>query len=211
MGSYNDRLNLFKMIYGKNVLCTDGLFHIIDDNHKEIYINRNTGEIDKRGKYKTIAVFDNVILANVIGDRKIRCVVLNKKNLECLYKTTEEIVYVDKNVMFDRSGVVLSHTGKTLIETDKIKDITSINDKYYVIQVDKMYSDKLIEYVKPVDKVVDLTCNGRYTLQTKDGNTNIIELTNMVGGKYSYDLTKQEYFDEFTLKNNGGIQLWNLN
>lgn len=211
MGEVNDKLSLLRMTYGKNVLYTNGLFHIMDDKHREFYINPETGEIDKRGKYVTLAVYDNTIVSRVINDIKIKTVVLSKSNLKCLYKTTGSIILIDKNLMFDNRGVLLSTNGKELMYLDRIANVENIVGNYYVITCSSMFNDKLVQYIEQMDKVKDLTKNKRYTINKLDENSKKVEILNMLGSRHTYDFSKHDYFNNFTLELEGDTQLWVLN
>lgn len=211
MGEVNDKLSLLRMTYGKNVLYTDGLYHIMDDKHREFYINSETGEVDKRGKYVTMAVYANTVVARVINDIKIRTVVLNKNNLRCMYKTTGNIILVDKNIMFDNKGILLSTSGKELMCLDRIANVENIISNYYVVTCSSMFNDKLIQYIEQMDKIKDLTKNKRYTINKLDENSKKVEILNMLGSRHTYDFSEHNYFNDFTLEMEGDTQLWTLN
>ena len=76
-----EKLALIRALHGVNVMYTRGLFHTIDKNHNEIYINPLTSELDKRGLYKTLVVMDNVIVAKVTNNTSVNFVVLNKEKV----------------------------------------------------------------------------------------------------------------------------------
>lgn len=99
-----DKLATLRLIYGSDVICTNGLFHIIDKDRKEIYINNKTNELDRRAKYETIVVTDCVVISKAISNKDISYTILRKDNLELVYLTPNEIHYVDDNVLYE-SGV----------------------------------------------------------------------------------------------------------
>lgn len=211
MSDNQDRLCLYKMVYGKNVMCTNGLFHIIDKEHNEIYINKDTGELDRRGKYRTEAVLNNAIIAEVINDKKIKYVLLDKQTLKCMYKTTGKIIYVDKNIMFDTNGLVLSCNGKKLTTVDNIRSVVNMTGRYYLINSRNMYEDKVVMYVEHGDFVNDLTKDKKYAINKHMDDKSIVDILCMYGGRYQYNFSKHECINLFTMEREEDIQLWTLN
>lgn len=211
MESYKDKLTLLRMTLGKNVLCTNGLFHVIDNNHNEIYINGNNGEIDKRGKYNTLVVMDNIIVARVVNDVKLKFVILKKGNLELLYKTTGEIKYIDDRLIYDTRGVLISHTGKELLSIDKLKEITKIYNNYYLVKTKELFGDKVIMYISKSDRIKDLTKGKGYFISQDNVNPEIIGIIDKNGGNHLYNFTNHQCTNRFTEEREEDIQLWTLN
>lgn len=208
-----DTLNLMKMIHGENVMCTNGLFHILDDKHNEVYINNKTGELDKRALYKTVVVMDKIIVAKVVNNKQIKYVVLNKDNLDCTYKTDGTICYIDNNLIYDENKdmcTVISHTGRIL---GKLNDIRSIKNAYgvmYIAQSSLMFSDKVLYYNFRQDTLEDLTEGKEYAIQFVDKDQNQIEVYNMFGGRYIYDFKTRKCLNKFTGKIEEETQLWKV-
>ena len=60
-------------------------------------------------------------------------------------------------------------------------------------------------------EVKDLTKNKRYTINKLDENSKKVEILNMLGSRHTYDFSKHDYFNNFTLELEGDTQLWVLN
>jgi len=204
-----ETLNMLRMMHGKDVICTNGLFHIIDNNHNEIYINKHNGEIDRRGKYNTIIVYDDVVLAEVVNDVKVRYVILSKNNLECIYRSTEAILYINEDLMYDTVGILISKHGKVLGKFNNIKDIVNIANKYYLLSSNNMFSDKVISYIEHKDFIQDLTKNKNYTISIVKENKHAVDVIDMNGGKHRYDFSDHSCINLFTMKKED-IGIWTI-
>lgn len=197
--SNSETLALLQMIHGKDVICTDGLFHIIDNNHREAYINPTDASFDKRGLYNTLVVMDSIIVSKVVNNSKIRFVILTKGDLKCIYKTTGNIYYIDDNLVCDKHGndcMLISHSGKN---TWKYKDAICVNKVHkncYLITSEGMFQDKLILYYPQKDVIKDMTENKRYAIHRITDSK--ISIASMAGGKYTYDFQTRQCLDEFT-------------
>ena len=197
-----ETLSLLRMIYGKNVMCTNGLFHIMDDKHNEVYINRLDGTLDKRGLYNTLVVLDSIIVSKVVNNNKLRFVVLNKNDLSCIYKTKGNIFYIDEDMLCDKYNdkcTIISHTGKYTRQFDDAICINKIYKNFYLLSSTKMFSDKILMYNKHKDYVIDLTDDKRYTIHRIDDKD--VEILPMSGNAYIYDFSTRQAYDKF----NGGV------
>ena len=162
MKEVNSKLDMLRMVHGREITYTNGLFHSYDDRHRDAYINPSTGEFDRRGLYNTLVVMDNIVVAKVINNEKIKFVVLTKSNLDCVYKTRGNIYYIDDNLVCDKFKehcLLISHTGK---KTWKFRDTLCINKiktkgNYYLVSSSEMYQDKLIAYYPQKDLIRNMT------------------------------------------------------
>lgn len=196
--SDSETLLLLRMIYGKNVMCTNGLFHIMDDKHNEAYINKLDGTLDKRGLYNTLVVLNDIIVSKVVNNNKLRFVVLNKNDLSCIYKTKGNIFYIDEDMLCDKYNekcTLISHTGKYTKQFDDAICINKIYKNFYLLSSTKMFSDKILMYNKHKDYVTDLTDNRRYTIHRVDEKE--VEILPMSGNSYIYDFSSRQAYDEF--------------
>lgn len=199
--SYKEKLNMLRMIHGKEVQCTDGLFHLYDSKHNEVYINQSDGAFDKRGIYNTLVVLDNVIVAKVVNNDNIKFVVLTKDNLECVYKTKGNIFYIDKYLVCDKykdDCMLISHSGKHTWRYDNTICINKIFGNNYLVSSNNMFQDKILHYNKHKDTIRDTTANKRYAIHRI--NDSKISIVPMNGGKYTYDFETRICMDEFNDK-----------
>lgn len=206
---YKNKLEHLQSIYGGNVMCTDGLFHIMCDNHEEIYINSETEKLDGRCKYKTIVVFDKTIVAEVIDIPSTTFVILAKNTLECIYQTSGYIKYIDNNLVCDYKGntvTLISNTGKVLCKLSGNK-VTRVYDSKYILSSNKSFDDRLLCYNVHRDSLQDITADKRYLLYDNEQLVDTIEVVVMHGGKYYYNFKKHEVINQFTNEKEE-IQLW---
>lgn len=206
-----EMLKKLKSIYGQNVMCTNGLFHVYDDNHSEIYINASKGIIDKRAKYRTIVVLDNIIVSEILTSASFKYVVLDKQTLECKFKTKGVIEYIDNNILLCREDdimKILSHTGNILAELHDCVSLTHLFGGRYLIKSTKMYNDNIIYYDVFKDKIINLTENKNYTITILNGDTREIEVVSMQGGKYIYNFEKKLCYNCFTNSEERQTFLW---
>lgn len=208
-----EKLALIRALHGVNVMYTRGLFHTIDKNHNEIYINPLTSELDKRGLYKTLVVMDNVIVAKVTNNTSVNFVVLNKENLDCLYKTKGVIHYIDENLLCDKTKegcTLISHNGKQLESYDKAICVNHIHGNKYVLTSDNMYQDKILFYNAKKDYIDDLTEGKSYLIHILDKDSAVVEVSSMTGVRYLYDFNKYECKNAFTNMVESETQLWKI-
>lgn len=208
-----EKLALIRALHGVNVMYTRGLFHTIDKNHNEIYINPITSELDKRGLYRTLVVMDNVVVAKVTNNTSVNFVVLDKKNLDCLYKTKGVIHYIDENLLCDETKegcILISHNGKQLGDYDKAICINHIHGNKYVLTSDNMYQDKILFYNTKKDSINDLTEGKSYLIHILDKDEAIVEVSSMAGVRYIYDFNKHECKNAFTNTIERETQLWKI-
>lgn len=211
--SDKDTLSLMQMVHGGNVMCTNGLFHILNNDHNEIYIDKVTAELDKRGLYKTLVVMDNIIVSRVVNNDKVNFVILNKEDLKCLYKTDGNIYYINENIVCDKKDdgcTLISHNGKQLIKINKAVCVNHIHGSNYIVQTSLMFEDKVLYYNKHKDSIIDLTEDKRYTIHINDKDSKKVEVISMEGGKYIYNFEKHECFNTFTNKVEEETHLWKL-
>lgn len=201
--------------YGNKLMNTNGLYHLFDDKHNEIYINSETGKIDKRALYKTLVVLDDTVISEVIDDKNdTKFVVLDKKTLRCLYRTKSNINYLNESIVYDdlreKNGSIniISHTGKHLTKLKNIQNIYNIHSNYYIAKSEKMFNDKVLWYNKHSDKMEDLTEDKKYTIN-RESDKEIIILS-MHGGKYSYSFETHKAFNVFTGKIEEDTQLFKI-
>ena len=211
--SDKDTLLMLQFMHGKNVMCTNGLFHILNDDHTEVYINRQTGDIDKRALYKTLVVLDKTIVARVINNKKVNFVVLDKYNFKCLYKTKGNIYYINENLICDKLDndcIAISHTGRTLGKLDNCNSINHILGSFYITSSDKMYNDKVLYYNKHKDELEDLTFGKEYLIHRLDKQGTEVEVIQMYGGQYIYDFSTKIVKNKFTGKIEKETNLWKI-
>lgn len=226
-----DRLNLLKMIYGPNVVCTNGLFHIIDDNHKEMYISNINNELDKRTQYETILVTDKSILAidlnsseepllgvstiqNTISrtdktlDTSKRKILLDKNTLEYKYITNNNIKYIINDIYLisnSKDSCIIDNNGKTRIELKNCNNIVDIGNNLYICESDTLFSDKLV-IIKDKDRILDITKDRRYRL--KSINKDKIRIDLRSGGAFILDLRTKQCLNTFTNKIESSISFF---
>ena len=140
-----DKLNMLNMMYNGNVMYTNGLFHMYNNKHQEIYINKDTGELDKRALYETVVVLEHIVVSKVLNSNKIKYVVLDKETLKCLYKTDGEIEYIDKNIIcnyINDDCTIISPRGRVICKLYNTDDLVNIQDSLYIVNSMKMFKDK---------------------------------------------------------------------
>jgi hypothetical protein len=199
------------MIYGGNVMCTNGLFHMFDDNHNEIYINRKNSELDKRAKYKTVVVMDKIVVAQVVNSNNIAFVVLDKTDLNCIYKTQGIIQYLNNDIVYsiDKDKVVfISRNGKTLI-TLSGKRVQQLNKYHYLVSSGQTFNDMLLAYNDHRDTMTNLTKDKNYLIYPNKNGENSVDIISMHGGRYKYNFDTHRCTNLFTGKEEE-IQLWTL-
>jgi len=202
-----DREDIYSKVskrYGSGVMYTDGLYHIMDKEHKEIYINPETMELDKRCKYKTIAVMSKIVVAKVIGLADTKAVVLSKKDLSCIYKSSGRIVFLDEYMVCefsDKTARIISHEGRLLKEIKGIKSIGSILEGIYLVKSRENYGDYLIEYNPRLDIIKELGRRKEHLMFRSNLSNTKVRILDKNGGKYIYDIVTRQCIDECTGEN----------
>ena len=195
----NSRLVLLKSIYGGNVMLTNGLYHIMVENHSEAYINNSTNEIDNRGRYRTIIVGDDTVVANVVGDKHVKSVILRKADLKLLYASNELIHYINQDILYNSFGDIVSMDGSVLCKLNHfITKVDQLGMNYYLVKADTMYGDALLHYIPHVNKIQNYTEGKKYIISKVRGENTILEVIDMYGGRYEYDLSNHQCRDRFT-------------
>ena len=199
--------------YGKKVACTNGLFHIYDDLHNELYINPIDGIIDKRAKYRTIVVLEEIVVAEILTSKTFKYVILRKSDLSIIYKTRGVIEYIDNNIMKCTDGedtMIISQHGKILTSIENVEKIKHLYGNNYLVNCSKMFSDKIVYYDRLRDTIVELTEDRNYSIfQTAEGEPEI-EVTSMQGGKYLYNFETRVCFNCFTNREEKQTYLWRI-
>lgn len=211
--SDKDRLNMFNMMYNGRVMCTNGLFHMYNNKHQEIYLNKNTGEPDKRALYDTVVVLEHIIVSRVLNSSKIRYVILDKNDLKCLYKTNGNITYVDKNIICNYlkdDCILISPRGRVLSKLYGVDDLVHIHDNLYIVNSKKMFRDKILEYNAETDLITELTKNKEFLVKVIDKDSTLVEVTLMQGGQYHYNFETRQLKNLFTGKIEDNVELWTI-
>lgn len=209
--SNQETLRLLKMIYGPSVVCTDGLFHLYDKNHNEIYINKSNSELDKRALYRTLVVMDEVIVARVTNSEKVNFVVLDKASLKLIYKTDGDIYYISDKIVCDKKeneGILISHKGKVLKRLPDIICVNHIYKKQYIVKSKKMYQDKVLYYNEYKDEIVDLTDGLEYMIHIENKDETEVKVISNFGAQYIYNFAEHKCFNTFTNKVEEETELW---
>lgn len=210
---WKDKLEKLKSTYGKDVMYTDGLYHIIDKDHNEIYINNKTLKLDNRALYNTLVVTDKVIIAKTVNSKDTTYVILNKETFKCIYKTKGTIHYIDKNIVYDINKdkcTIISHTGKKLAIIPNIDCIYNIHNNQYVVQSKTMFKDMVVYYNKHRDILENLTDGKDYLIHKVDSSENEVEIVNMSGGTYIYNFITRKFYNSFTQEIEEDTQLWKI-
>ena len=228
-----EKLNMLRMIYGPDVVCTNGLFHIINDKHEEIYISNAKNELDKRTKYKTLEVLDNSIIAldlssegefylgnNILkkpydisdSDEISRktTILMDKDTLEYKYKTPHIIKHIVNNTFLvsdTQNSAIIDNNGKTKLKLENCGSLISIGNNLYICEGNTLFSDKLI-IIYSRNKVLDITKARSYRIKFIKDNRLRIELRS--GGAYILDLKTKEYFNVFTGKIETNLNLFDI-
>lgn len=215
MGFDNDkeRLVALRKKYGDYVMCTNGLFHMFDKKHNELFINKHTGEIDRRGIYKTLVVLDNIVVAQVINSKDIRYIILQKDTLKCIYKTNGNMYYIDKNMVCDKKDNVcklISHNGKHLATLEQTMCVRNIHGSMYLVQSSKMFNDKILHYNNHRDYFEDLTDDKEYVIHVSDKSDKEVEVILMDGGQYTYNFETKTVYNKFTNQLEENTNLWKI-
>lgn len=198
-------LKMLKDIHGEKVMCTNGLFSMLDADHNEVYIDKITGEVDARAVYRTLVVLDNVVVARVIGNERVNFVVLNKENLNTVYTTTGIMYYIDNNVVCDfddknETCKLISHNGTVLANFEGTRSIKKIWHEYYTTQSVRMYSDLAFYYNKHRDSITLLNEEQRYSIVIVNDERGIVDVTPMGGITYNFNFDTREAQNKFTGK-----------
>lgn len=227
-----ERLDMLRLIYGPNVVCTNGLFHIIEDNHREIYITKDN-ELDRRTSYATLEVTDKSVLAidlskntePCLGEKLIRedaditdlqlkmkgtVLLIDKNTLDYKYKTTNQIEHIKNDIflVFDNSNSeVIDNNGKVMLKLDNFNSLLNIGNNLYICEGNTLFSDKLI-IIDNKNRVLDITKTRSYRIKFLNNNRLRIELRS--GGAYILDLKTKEYFNVFTGKIETNLNLFDI-
>lgn len=210
--SNKETLESMQVLFGNNVVCTNGLYHIYNTDHTETYIDAKNKTVDKRCKYITIVVTDKVIATNVIGVQGVRGVILDKENLECLYKTGGKLSYIDDNLMCDvfrGRTTIISHTGRELCGLNNIQNIEVLGNNRYLVKSMNSFNDTILIYRRQLDMVISIAKNKRYLIYRSKKEKDAVEVVSMQGGKYIYKFKTNECINTFTDKIES-IQLFDL-
>ena len=208
--SDNEELKKLKGIYGDNVLCTNGLFHAMCRDHSEVYINKNNNKIDNRVKYITIVVMQSIIVSRVCAAPK-DYVILRKNDLNWIYRTSNKIVYVDENILYESTNSstnLISHLGKVLCSVDDMIGIMPLGNDRYVIKSKKSYADRVVFYDRKLGELLDLSNCRSYMIEKSRTNDRVIVVTFINGITYEYNLDTKICINRFTGKEEFGIILW---
>ena len=209
----NQILTELRKIYGNYIVCTNGLFHLIDDRHNETYINKFTYRPDMRGKYRTLAVLDNIVIAELIGGTRVKYVIFDKQTLTILYKTFNEIRYIDKSILCDvckNMTIIISHLGRKICTLPDITSLTALGDNKYLLKSIKPYGDRILYYDKQKANLIDLTEYRNYIINRIEGSENQIEIIFMQGVTYIYDFETNICKNKFTGKEEYQTLLWRV-
>lgn len=209
----NILLKELRITYGEDVLYTNGLFHIIDNDHSELYINPVSRRIDNRGKYRTIAVLANVIIAEVLTKSRIKYVVLSKFDLKALYKTNDipEIVADNLICFYAKDKVtILSHKGKRLCVEQNVIRVEHLAKNYYLLKSRLTFSDKVLYYDRHKGHLINLSEDRRYIVDKSVSQEETVEVTFMGGTRYTYSFKDEVCFNCFTSKVERQTFLWNI-
>lgn len=210
-----EKLERLKNKYGNDLLNTNGLFHLSDKNHNEIYINKETGQIDTRSKYRTISVLSNTVLCEVLNNNlKYSHVILNKDTLKCLYGTNKEINYLTKYIMYelsikDSTLKIISHTGNILGEFENVKGIDSISSSIIIVYSNDSFNDKVLEFIYSKDKLLNHTENKSYSIYKESDADKTISILDTSGMRYEYSFITNKCKNIFTDKEEK-INIWNI-
>lgn len=210
--SSKETLESMQILFGNDVACTNGLYHIYNKDHTEVYIDVSNKSIDKRCRYITIVVTDKVIVTNVIGINGLRAVILDKETLECLYKTNGKIQYLDKNMVYDVYNgrtTFISHTGRELYSDNNIQSIEILGNNKYLLKSRNSFSDNILVYRSQLDVVISIAKNKRYLIYKSKKQKDAVEVVSMQGGKYIYKFKTNECINTFTDKIES-IQLFDM-
>lgn len=203
----NSKLKELRAIYGDSVLCTNGLFHSICPDHTEVYISKVTNKVDRRTRYITIAVMDNI----VISKTRVGYTILNKNNLEWVYRTANIIEYLDENIVCERakdSVSLISHLGRKICTLESTQEIISIGNNKYIVKSLKSYGDRVILYDRNGGGLIDISDNRSCIIEKSDSDDNVLNITFLNGVSYEYDLSSKICKNKFTGKSEIGIVLW---
>lgn len=173
----------------------------MDKEHKEIYINPVTLELDKRCKYKTIVVLDNIVVAEVNCIEGIKSVILNKDTFDCIHKSYGRTVYLDDCMVcsFDKGkATMVSRKGSVLKVVSDLRSIGSICSGYYLVRSTNKYSDYILEYNKRTDSLIEYGSNGGYMMFRSSSSNKDINIIAKTGGKFIYDVVTKVCTNEFS-------------
>lgn len=210
--SNDDKLKAIRKIYGNKVQCTDGLFHIYDENENiEMYIEPNRYKLDKRAKYRTVAILDDIIISQILNSPTIRFVILSKKTLELVFKTKGLIKVISKQILLckeDNKTKLLSKTGKAIFETTDDILVEPIAIRYYIIKNKKMFSDHIAYYSEYNDALSILSEDKQYDIQRVYGQRHTVDVVIMHGGRYRYSFDDHRCYNIFTMQDENSTFLW---
>ena len=162
-----ETLESMQILFGKNVVCTNGLYHIYNPDHSEVYIKHLDKEIDKRCRYSTLVVTDHMIVAKVLNSKSVRYVALKKDTLECIYKTQGIIIYLDENLLYDVCGdkaTIISHTGRILLTLSNVQNIEVLDNRRYLVKSKSSFSDTILIYRPQLDLILSIAKDRRYLI-----------------------------------------------
>jgi len=211
--SNSEILNLLNVTYNNQVMCTNGLFHMYDKFRNEIYIDKSSGKMDNRARYKTIYVADKVVVADIINHEVDEHVILDKESLQYIFKTKNKLKVQD-NLIYEANDKlngeyrIFSDSGKSLVTYPNIISIEKAYKNIYIVKTQQMYEDRLIIFDRRTDSFKDLTENKRYVLVNRPAE--YVEVHVMNGGVYNYSFYDQSCVNTFTNEEEKNIQLWSI-
>jgi len=194
-------------------MCTNGLFHMYDKFRNEIYIDKSSGKMDNRARYKTIYVADKVVVADIINHEVDEHVILDKESLQYIFKTKNKLKVQD-NLIYEANDKlngeyrIFSDSGKSLVTYPNIISIEKAYKNIYIVKTQQMYEDRLIIFDRRTDSFKDLTENKRYVLVNRPAE--YVEVHVMNGGVYNYSFYDQSCVNTFTNEEEKNIQLWSI-
>ena len=118
-------------------------------------------------------------------------------------------VWEDDNIVCDKndnSCVVISHTGKILCTFKSALALKNIYGNNYLLNVAELYNDKILYYNPKADELTDLTEDSNYIIHVSSKTE--VEVTSMIGGKYTYNFKYRILINDFTGKEEKAFRLW---
>lgn len=199
-----EMLSSLKVLYGENVMCTNGLYHILNDRHEENYINPETKEVDTENKYCTVVVTDKVILARTINASDgTRFVILDKSDLSVVHRSQGLMYYLDDNLLLEYEGNItrlFSHTGIDLYELSDVQSVDIISNSKYLVKSKNAFSDIILIYRKQLDLLTNIVRKQKYSIFMSNTQEETVEVISMKGGKYIFDFKNNKCINDFTGK-----------
>lgn len=207
--SNSKQLQELKKIYGDNVVCTNGLFHIICSDHSEVYLNSRNCKIDTRARYVTIAVMEYVVVTKALVNDKSIWLVLDKNNLRTRYRADSMLSCIDENIIYEiGTGTIISHLGKKICRLDSIKEVIPLRNNKYLVKSITTYGDKIVYYDRDKASLVNMSGDKSCIIERDLVNTSLLTIMLMSGVSYKYNLDTRICINTFTGKEEKGVILW---